>query len=122
MIDPQDTIAAVASPAGTEHRRSRSLANQRFVAPGKIAWLWHRPKALFDSLTLSAAKRRHSGAPTLEKVGQSRSQRLQRVTSPRLPFGGIGAHCMPLFFPFFFVTWPSVCGQTTKCPSFDKMQ
>ena len=27
-----------------------------------------------------------------DKVAQ---QRLERVTSPRLPFGGIGAHCMP---------------------------
>ena len=33
----------------------------------------HRPKALLDNLTLSAAKRRHFAAPTLENVGQSRS-------------------------------------------------
>src|SRR5438876_729942 len=33
----------------------------------------HRPKTLLESLTLCAAKRRHSGAPTLENVKQSRS-------------------------------------------------
>ena len=38
------------------------------------------PKPLLDNLTLSAAKRRHFAAPTLENVGQSRSAASRSVS------------------------------------------
>jgi hypothetical protein len=67
----------------------------------------HGPRTLLDSLTRCAAKRRHSAAPMLEKVGQSRSAASPACHVAPAPFGGVGAHFMPFLLRALAASlWP----------------